>query len=191
MKTDLKKVILSTLENLIEIMKHNEGISIAIRQRLTFEKWLQIELAGRLSYHLKCEPDIKVVLEAPISSKMSKRSKSVDISIQRSNDKLFGIELKIVATNYQVGGIENKSKGATLKVSELIVDLKKAREDGYKEYMSLAFVFPFPIQENHRNNTLDFPKYLARLRDHGEVEVFNFNFYSHFNVAFVSLYNKK
>jgi hypothetical protein len=86
MKTDLKKVILSNLESLIEKMKHNEGISIAITQRLTFEKWLQIELAGRLNYHLKYETDIKVVLEAPITSKMSKRAKSVDISIQRNNE---------------------------------------------------------------------------------------------------------
>jgi hypothetical protein len=190
MKTDLKKVILSNLESLIEKMKHNEGISIAITQRLTFEKWLQIELAGRLNYHLKYETDIKVVLEAPITSKMSKRAKSVDISIQRNNDKLFGIELKIVATNYQVDGIEYKSKGATGKVSELIVDLKKAKEDGYKEYMSLAFVFPFPVQENHRNNARDFPKYLTKLSEYGEVQCIKFNFHSNFNVAFVSLYDK-
>ena len=42
MKTEFKEIIFSTLESLIQKMNLNEGINLAISQRLTFEKWLQI-----------------------------------------------------------------------------------------------------------------------------------------------------
>ena len=191
MKTELKEVVFSTLESLIQKIKSNEGINLAISQRLTFEKWLQIELSGQLHAQLKKQSDVKVVLEAPISSKISKRAKSIDIAILGGKEKLFSIELKIIATNYNVDGIDKKTKGITDKVDELIEDLSKAREDGYNEYMSLAFFFPFPIQKSHRNNLIDFPKHIKKLEDYGEVQHFSFSSNSSFNVAFVSLYGKK
>jgi hypothetical protein len=190
MKANLKELILSNFEELMEKMKQHEGIDLALKQRLTFEKWLQIELAGQLHHRLKSESNIAVVLEAPTSKKISKRAKSIDIAIQRGNEKLFSIELKIIATSYKVAGIEIKSKGITDKVDELIKDLNKSQKDNYQEYMSLAFVFPFPIQANHRNNRLDFPKHLKKLEEYGQVECSTFQFDNRFNVAFVSLYNR-
>jgi len=191
MKTEIKEVVFSTLESLIQKIKSNEGINLAISQRLTFEKWLQIELSGQLHAQLKKQSDVKVVLEAPISSKISKRAKSIDIAILEKKEKLFGIELKIIATNYSAAGIDKKGKGITDKVKELIKDLNKAKKDGYSEYMSLAFFFPFPIQRDHRNNLLDFPKHIRRLEQHGEVQQFYFSSNGSFNVAFVSLYGKR
>jgi hypothetical protein len=191
MKTELKELVFSTLEGLIQKMKLNEGINLAISQRLTFEKWLQIELSGQLHARLKKRTEYRVVLEAPISSKISKRAKSIDIAILGRKEKLFSIELKIIATNYSVAGIDKKTKGITDKVDELIEDLNKAKKDGYTEYMSLAFLFPFPIQKDHRNNLLDFPKHIIKLEKHGEVQQFFFSSNGSFNVAFVSLYGKK
>jgi len=186
----MKKKLKDIFDILIQKMRESEGISLAMRQRLTFEKWLQIELAGELCKILKSENDVKVLLEAPTVDKISKRAKSVDIAIVKGDEKLFGIELKIIATSYKVAEIEIKSKGITDKVYELFKDLNKAKEDDYQEYMSLAFVFPFPIHSNHRNNRLDFPKHLKKLEEYGQVECSTFQFNNSFNVAFVSLYNK-
>ena len=191
MKTEFKEIIFSTLESLIQKMNLNEGINLAISQRLTFEKWLQIELSGLLHAKLKGQTDVKVVLEAPTSGKTSKRGESLDIAILRRKEKLFSIELKIIATNYNVVGIDEKTKGITDKVDELIKDLNKAKKDGYNEYMSLAFLFPFPTQKNHRNNVIDFPKHIRKLEQYGDVQHFLFSSNKRFNVAFVSLYGKK
>jgi hypothetical protein len=185
---ELKEVVISTLDVLIQRMKINKGLSIAMSQKLTFEKWLQIELAGELSFHLKNQEDLKVILEAPVSEKISKKGPSIDIVIHKANEKLFSIELKIIATNYNVDGIDKKTKGLTDKVDELIEDLNKARNDGYSEYMSLAFVFPFPVRKKHPNNIRDFPKQLRKLSHYGEVNQFTFSFHKMYNVAFVSLY---
>lgn len=194
MKIDLKELILSNLKELIEKMKQNKGLYLAIGQRLTFEKWLQIELAGQLHSQLESLSDIKVVLEAPIEDKDkgSKRAESIDIAIQRGHEKLFSLELKIIATSYVVSGIDKKTKGITKKINELIYDLKKGEKDSYSECMSLAFIFPFPIQENHRNNAVDFPKHLKKLELHGVVECFEeIHFHRDFKVAFISLYSNK
>jgi hypothetical protein len=188
---ELKEQVISTLEVLIQKMKINEGISLAMSQKLTFEKWLQIELAGELSVRLKNQKSLRVILEAPVSGKISKKGPSIDIGIHKANEKLFSIELKIIATNYNVEGIDKKTKGLTDKVDELIDDLDKARNDGYTEYMSLAFVFPFPVKKNHPNNIRDFPKQVRKLSEHGEVNQFTFTFNRNYNVAFVSLYGKK
>jgi hypothetical protein len=191
MEMNIKELIFSICGDLAEQMCQNAGINRAMSQRLSFEKWLQIELSCRLILKIESTKKMNVVLEDPFPTKKSKRGKSIDIAILEQGKKAFGIELKVIATNYEMEGVNSKTKGLTDKVHELISDFQKMKDAGYDEFMSLAFMFPFPCQLEHRNNMKDFPKQIDRLRKEGETKRLTYCFNNKYKVEFVSLYGSK
>ncbi len=160
------------IESLNEIsghMRNHRGILHIIRSRFKFEKWFQIELLSRLLEKTSAYSDISLHNEISITSKISKKGKTIDLAIKINKEKFIGIELKIIPTSYQMDGFENKTKAMPEGISGLITDLKKCRDDSYPFQISVGLVFPLPIDLNHRNYK-DFERQVLRLREYGKLE---------------------
>lgn len=150
-------------------MREHIGIKHLITSKLSFEKWFQVELLARLVGNTQKYPDLSWHNEIAVSQKTGKKGDTIDIGLKILGQKYLGIELKVVPSNYQIDGFEVKTSPITDKINEVISDLNKCKEDGYPNQISIALVFPLPIDLNHRNHA-DFNKQVRKMGQHGNVE---------------------
>lgn len=153
---NILKVCINSINK--DIINHT-GIINAMKKKLQFEKWYQIELYKRLINNFQ-DYAVDVYLEYELSGKESKRGSSIDLVIKKNSEDFIGLELKIIATNYKIDGFEEKTKSVTDVINSFVSDIDKTKD--FKFSYSLAMIYPFPISQNHRNHE-DFKKQENRM----------------------------
>lgn len=126
------------LNGICEILTQNQQkLRIPLRQRAKFEGWLKFELA----YYLERSGYSNVHVEGE-SSKSVFRS---DIRFTAKDGTVYCVELKTANTNWQIDGVDNKTKPITKNIASIIADCLKMKSlNGV-----MAFVlFPIPIKDN-------------------------------------------
>jgi len=170
-KADLLNLIKFCLDEVTLQMVNHQGIHFIMHSRLKFEKWFQVELLKTLIISTNKISNIQLKNEYPVSSKKSKKGETIDLVILSNSEKLAGIELKVVPTNYESEGFTKSTKGITDTINEMINDLDKPINDGYEHSFSIGLIFPFPLDPNHRNNLKDFSKQETKLSIAGEMYI--------------------
>jgi hypothetical protein len=164
-ETALKK----SLEEIDKTIPSHFGVLLTMYKRLQFEKWLQIELFNQLAIQLK-DYDVEVHIEYELSQKTSKRGQSIDIVVLDGTKEIIGLEMKIAPTNYPIVGFSRKAKRITNVIDDFIYDLDKTTD--FDHSYSLALIFPFPTDKNHRNFT-DFKKQESRMSEKGKLTIWD------------------
>ena len=139
---DLANIIFN---GIIPKLKDNDGLVVFVKNRAKFERWLQVELCGILSYHFPT-----VIPEKD----------NIDIVLEEKNDdvvKDWAIELKTVNTSYGFNEVENKTRPITQNIEGIIEDIKKLRSTNYTNKAILFVVFP--VTHNHKY----WKKHLAKI----------------------------
>jgi hypothetical protein len=162
-----EKVLKASLKEIDIIMSSHIGVLLTMYKRLQFEKWFQIELFKQLSTLLK-DYDVKVDIEYELRGKRSKRGHSIDLVILDGTNEFIGLEIKIIPTNYPIVGFSGKTKRITNIIDDFISDLDKTTD--FVHSYSLALIFPFPNDINHRNFT-DFKKQESRMIEKGNLTI--------------------
>lgn len=189
-KDKLINIINKALINVSYTMKDHLGVEFIMKSRLKFEKWFQVELLKEFLAIINAHKDLTIKNEYPVSTKISKKGETIDLVILENSTKLAAIELKIVPTNYDAVGFIKSTKAITDTIEEMISDLKKGVNDNYKYSFSIGFIFPFPIDPNHRNNTKDFIKQENKLRAVGKLYTIDSQLSNTFNSRFYILTNE-
>ena len=130
---DLANIIFN---GIIPKLEDNDGLVVFVKNRAKFERWLQVELCGILSYHFPT-----VIPEKD----------NIDIVLEEKNDdvvKDWAIELKTVNTSYGFNEVENKTRPITKNIDDIIEDIKKLRSTNYTNKAVLFVVFP--VTHNHK-----------------------------------------
>jgi hypothetical protein len=166
-KEDFDKVLKQCLEKIDNDIKSHLGVLLTMYNKLQFEKWFQIELFKHLAEQLK-EYDVEIHIEFELSQKTSKRGQTIDVVVVQDGKKFIGLELKIAPTNYDIIGFSKKTKRITDIIDDFINDLDKTTE--FNHSYSLALIFPFPSDKNHRNYT-DFNKQVERMYEKGKLTI--------------------
>jgi hypothetical protein len=167
-KKQLISIINASLLKVTSTMQGHLGVDFIMKSRLKFEKWFQVELLKELLIITRNHKDLKIFNEYPVSTKISKKGETIDLVILENSLKYAAIELKIVPTNYDSIGFTKSTKNITDTIEEMISDLNKGINDKYVYSFSIGFMFPFPLDPNHRNNTKDFIKQENKLRSVGK-----------------------
>lgn len=189
-KDKLINIINKALVNVSYTMKNHLGVDFIMKSRLKFEKWFQVELLKEFIAIIDIHKELKIKNEYPVSTKISKKGETIDLVILENSTKLAAIELKIVPTNYAAVGFVKSTKAITDTIEEMISDLKKGVNDNYMYSFSIGFIFPFPIDPNHRNNTKDFIKQENNLRTVGKLYTIDCQLSSTFNSRYYILTNE-
>lgn len=161
------KVLKQCLEEIDDNIKSHLGVLWTMYEKLQFEKWFQIELFKHLKEKLN-EYDVEIYIEYELSQKSSKRGQTIDITIIQSGKEFIGLELKIAPTNYDIVGFSRKTKRITDIVDDFISDLDKTT--GFDYSLSLALIFPFPKDKQHRNYK-DFKKQELKMIEKGNLTI--------------------
>lgn len=164
-----EKALKKSLEEIDRIIPSHFGVLLTMYKRLQFEKWLQIELFNQLAIQLK-DFDVEVHIEYELSQKASKRGQSIDIVVLDGTKEFIGLEMKIAPTNYPIVGFSRKTKRITNVIDDFITDLDKTTD--FDHSYSLALIFPFPNDINHRNFT-DFKKQESRMSQKGKLTIWD------------------
>lgn len=188
---NINNILQSALKNIHQIMLTHQGVDFVIKSRLKFEKWFQIELLRELLILTKKFPGIELRNEYPISQKNSKKGETIDLVILNNKNKYIGIELKIIPTNYESDGFKKSTKAITDSINEMISDLNKPLKDDFPNSISIAFVFPFPLKKDHRNNSIDFQRQIKKLENAGHLKIIDSNSNSNYNSKFILLSNSE
>lgn len=164
---DFEKSLLKSIKNVNNIILNHEGVLNTMKKKLQFEKWYQIELYKELLINLN-EYDIQIQLEYELKSKLSKRGLTIDLALICNDIEKIGLELKIIPTNYNIDGFDNKAKRITNIIADFVYDIEKTIDFEYS--YSLAMIFPFPLDKSHRNYS-DFEKQEFRMKNTSNIEV--------------------
>jgi len=186
-KTELIKIISKALKKVTSTMQGHLGVEFIMKSRLKFEKWLQVELLKELLIITKNHKDLKIFNEYPVSTKISKKGETIDLVILENSLKFATIELKIVPTNYDSIGFTKSTKAITDTIEEMISDLNKGINDNYVYSFSVGFMFPFPLDPKHRNNTKDFIKQENKLKLAGDLSILDCPLSSFYNSRYYIL----
>jgi hypothetical protein len=170
-KKQLISIINTSLLKVTSTMQGHLGVEFIMKSRLKFEKWLQVELLKELLITTKNHKGLKIFNEYPVSTKISKKGETIDLVILENSLKFAAIELKIVPTNYDSIGFTKSTKAITDTIEEMISDLSKGINDNYVYSFSVGFMFPFPLDPKHRNNTKDFIKQENKLKLAGDLSI--------------------
>lgn len=189
-KDKLINIINKALVNVSYTMKNHLGVDFIMKSRLKFEKWFQVELLKEFIAIIDTHKELKIKNEYPVSNKIAKKAETIDLVILENSTKLASIELKIVPTNYAAVGFVKSTKAITDTIQEMISDLKKGVNDNYIYSFSIGFIFPFPIDPNHRNNTKDFIKQENNLSTVGKLYTIDCQLSSTFNSRYYILTNE-
>ena len=189
-KTELIKIISKALKKVTSTMQGHLGVEFIMKSRLKFEKWFQVELLKELLIKTRNHKDLNIFNEYPVSTKISKKGETIDLVILKNTIKYAAIELKIVPTNYDFIGFTKSTKNITDTIEEMISDLNKGINDNYVYSFSIGFMFPFPLDPNHRNNTKDFIKQENKLKSVGKLYTINSQLSNTFNSRFYILTNE-
>ena len=189
-KDKLINIINKALVNVSYTMKNHLGVDFIMKSRFKFEKWFQVELLKEFIVIIDTHIELKIKNEYPVSTKISKKGETIDLVILENSTKLAAIELKIVPTNYAAVGFVKSTKAITDTIEEMISDLKKGVNDNYKYSFSIGFIFPFPIDPNHRNNIKDFIKQENKLKTVGKLYTIDCQLSSAFNSRYYILTNE-
>jgi hypothetical protein len=160
-----QKALKKSLEEIDKLISSHFGVLLTMHKRLQFEKWLQIELFNQLAIQLK-NYYVEVNIEYELSQKTSKRGQSIDIVVLDGTKEFIGLEIKIVPTNYSIVVFSRKTKQITNIIDDFISDLDKTTDFDYS--YSLALIYPFPTDKNHRNFT-DFNKQEVKMSENGNL----------------------
>lgn len=189
-KKQLIKIINASLIKVTSTMQDHLGVEFIMKSRLKFEKWFQVELLKELLIITSNHKDLKIFNEYPISKKISKKGETIDLVILENSIKTAAIELKIVPTNYDSIGFTKSTKAITDTIEEMISDLKKGINDNYVYSFSVGFIFPFPLDPNHRNNAKDFIKQENKLKLAGDLYLLDCPLSSFYNSRYYILTNR-
>lgn len=189
-KEILVSIINASLLKVTSTMQGHLGVEFIMKSRLKFEKWLQVELLKELLIITRNHKDLKIFNEYPVSSKISKKGETIDLVILNNSLKYASIELKIVPTNYDSIGFTKSTKPITDTIKEMISDLNKGINDKYVFSFSIGFIYPFPSDRNHRNNTTDFIKQENKLKSVGKLYTLDCQLSSTFNSRYYILSNE-
>jgi hypothetical protein len=189
-KKQLISIINASLLKVTSTMQGHLGVDFIMKSRLKFEKWFQVELLKELLIITRNHKDLKIFNEYPVSTKISKKGETIDLVILENSLKYAAIELKIVPTNYDSIGFTKSTKNITDTIEEMISDLNKGINDKYVYSFSIGFMFPFPLDPNHRNNTKDFIKQENKLRSVGKFYSIDSQLSNTFNSRFYILTNE-
>jgi len=189
-KTELIKIISKALQKVTSTMQGHLGVEFIMKSRLKFEKWFQVELLKEFLVLTKNQSNFKIKNEYAVSTKIAKKGETIDLVILNNSIKFAAIELKIVPTNYYSVGFAKSTKGITDTIDEMISDLAKTINDNYIYSFSIGFMYPFPIDSNHRNNIMDFIKQENKLRAVGKLYTIDCQLSTTFNSRYYILTNK-
>jgi hypothetical protein len=189
-KTELIKIISKALKKVTSTMQGHLGVEFIMKSRLKFEKWFQVELLKEFLVLTKNQSNFKIKNEYAVSTKIAKKGETIDLVILNNSIKFAAIELKIVPTNYYSVGFAKSTKGITDTIDEMISDLAKTINDNYIYSFSIGFMYPFPIDSNHRNNIMDFIKQENKLRAVGKLYTIDCQLSTTFNSRYYILTNK-
>jgi hypothetical protein len=189
-KTELIKIIIKALKKVTSTMHGHLGVDLIMKSRLKFEKWFQVELLKELLIITKNHKDLKIFNEYPVSTKISKKGETIDLVILENSLKFAAIELKIVPTNYDSLGFTKSTIALTDTIEEMVSDLNKGINDNYLYSFSVGFMFPFPLDPKHRNNTKDFIKQENKLKLAGDLRILDCPLSTTFNSRYYILTNK-
>ncbi|MFV8366123.1 hypothetical protein [Flavobacterium sp. XS1P27] len=181
---DFEIIIKESLKEISEIIKNHKGVLYTISNRLSFEKWFQLELL-KLLIEKTIDFEVHIFQEYELSSKLGKKGKTIDLAIIKNDDKFIGLELKIIPTSYPIENINQKSKKISDLVKDFIDDLSKTKNE-FKHSISLAFIAPFPKDLNNRNYR-DFEKQESKMKSVGELEKWDCFISDNFNCYFYML----
>lgn len=135
-----------------EIITENERqVSIAVRQRAKFEGWLKFELAV-----LAEKKGAQVVQIEPISQDVSNNLQRADISFLY-NGINYVIELKTPNTNWDLPGIDKKTRPITKNIADIIADGRKLQQSSVSVGLVAFVMFPVPPENNQ------WEKYIQRI----------------------------
>lgn len=188
-KNALIELIRTALGRVSQRMIGHEGIDFIIKSRLKFEKWIQVELLKELVILTREIQSLKLENEYPVSTKNSKKGKTIDLVILSNSTKLAAIELKIIPTSYDCQGFKKSTKAMPESIKEMISDLNKSINDNFLHSFSIGFVFPLPIDPNHRNNIKDFVKQERLLRSAGDLIILDSELSNSFSSKYYILSN--
>jgi len=171
--------LLKSLDEVVDIMKYNKGIQHVITERLSFEKWFQVELLNRLL--LNDDMNTYSIEDSKILNGTSKRQ-SIDLTV---NGKI-GIELKIITTNYEVDNkiVKKRIKNISDNFYSLISDFNRMSE--LENQFGISFIYPFPIDKKHKNYK-DFEKQLNKINSKYYIKFTNYS--SEYNSLIFVLHN--
>jgi hypothetical protein len=188
-KNALIELIRTALGRVSQRMIGHEGIDFIIKSRLKFEKWIQVELLKELVILTREIQSLKLENEYPVSTKNSKKGKTIDLVILSNSTKLAAIELKIIPTSYDCQGFKKSTKSMPESIKEMISDLNKSINDNFLHAFSIGFVFPLPLNPNHRNNLKDFVKQERLLRSAGDLLILDSELSNSFSSKYYILSN--
>lgn len=135
------------------LIKRNDVLQIATRQKAKFEGWLKFELASYLEQY-----GMEFVEVESMAGYGRERS---DISFSY-NGIPYSVELKTPNANWKVDGVKDIGRPVTKNINSIIDDTMKLNS----EFGIIAFVlFPIPSGDNR------WELYLSRIKEKTSIEL--------------------
>ena len=132
-------IIQSINKNLIRELEDNEAIALLVKQRLSFENWMKIQIIQEL-----------INAGIPKENIIPERNHRVDITFYL-NKKNYTIELKTLPTSYIYDNAREYAGNGINNIHTLYSDIDKMKYLGYEKGFLIFVVYPFD-RKNRKHN---------------------------------------
>jgi len=117
---------------------HSSLVALAVRQRAKFEGWLKLELA-------ECARK-RGARSVQVEPQLGKGKGRADVSFAFGKLR-YNVELKTVNTNWEVPGVESKTRPITMNIASVIEGARKLRTGPGRGIVAFV-LFPVPTGDN-------------------------------------------